>query len=133
VKQMAETPLYSVQWDTGYAEFGALDELDTCLDNLESQHGTRPPMIVIVSGPGTISAYFGIGGGLSFLSSCNEPYETTVGDATAKGARDYFFEGHHSQVENRHLIPRDFSRKVLREFCTTGTMPTWQAWEPLGA
>lgn len=107
-------------------------ELDLLLNKLDAEHGRDDPIILIVGGPGQEDVYFGVGGDMSFVSSTEEPYLTTVGDNSADGEVDYFFQGHHSPVARKQLIPADIARKIIREFFVSGVLPSWQTWKPIG-
>jgi len=124
-----EMSIFVIQWDSGQsAEFATLEEMDRCINDLENQFDCEP-IIAIVGGPNETSVYFGVGGALSFISACDPPYKTTVGNPDAEGDRDYYHQGHHSSIANRNLVPREFARKALHEFCLTGQFANWQAWE----
>ncbi len=120
---------WSAQGSLGIRNVG---DLDLLLDRLEREHGSDNPIILIVDGPCQESVYFGIGGDLSFVSASKEPYLTTVGEDSADGEIDYFFQGHHSPVARKQLIPSPLARKIVREFFMTGVLPQWQAWKPIG-
>src|SRR5262249_499407 len=124
------------QWISWSADGSAIardvGELDALLDKLGAEHGDANPIIVIVDGPGDESVYFGVGGDRSFVSSMEEPYLTKVGSDSSASDIDFFFQGHHSPVEGKRLIPAHLARKILREFFVTGVLPSWQGWTPVG-
>jgi hypothetical protein len=122
-----------ISWSVdGSAVARDVGELDALLDRLATQHGDANPIIVIVDGPGDESVYFGVGGDRSFVSSMEEPFLTTVGSDSSAGDIDYFFQGHHSPVEGKQLIPAPLARKIRRDFFVTGVLPSWQEWKPVG-
>ena len=122
-----------VSWASdGSAIIRDVGELDSLLDRLFAEHGPDNPIIAIVDGPCEESVYLGIGGDTSFVSSTEVPYLTTVGTDLRDGEIDYFFQGHHSQVSRKQLIPAQVARKIVREFFSGGVLPSWQEWEPLG-
>jgi hypothetical protein len=123
----------SLSWSAdGAAIARDVGELDSLLDNLAAEHGDANPIIVIVDGPSDESVYFGIGGDRSFVSSMEEPYLTTIGVDSSASDIDFFFQGHHSPVSGKNLIPAHLARKILREFFVTGVLPSWQEWKPVG-
>ena len=109
-------------------DVGVLDQL---LDNLFATTAPSSPLIAVVDGPNEQSVFLGIGGQLSFVSFCEFPYLTTVGDPAADGEIDYFYQGHHSPIRKRHLIPLDSARLIVREFFLTGTVSSWPTWEEI--
>ena len=122
-----------VAWSAdGSAIVQNVEDLEGVLDRLAAKHGRDDPIILIVDGPGEESVYFGVSGDVSFVSSLEMPYLTTLGGQFSESQIDYFFEGHHSPVAGRHLIPADRARKIVREFFVSGHLPSWQAWEPVG-
>jgi Immunity protein Imm1 len=122
-----------VSWSVdGSAIARDVGELDALLDKLADEHGEANPIIVIVDGPDEESVYYGVGGDSSFVSSIEEPYLTTVGSDSSASDIDYFFQGHHSPVAGKQLIPTHLARKILREFFVTGVLPSWQEWKPVG-
>jgi hypothetical protein len=106
-------------------------ELDVLLDRLAAEHGPTDRIIVIIDGPGEGSVYHGVGGDLSFVSSCEMPYLTTVADDSCTGEVDYFFQGHYSHVACRNLIPTPVAREIVRRFFVSGRLPATHAWEPI--
>ena len=46
-------------------------ELDSLLDRLMEKYGSGKPIIVIIEGPDVQSVYYGVGGEISFVSSCD--------------------------------------------------------------
>jgi hypothetical protein len=106
--------------------------LDALLDKIAAEHGDANPIIVIVDGPSDESDYFGVGGGMSFVSSMEEPYLTTVGRDSSASDIDFFFHGHHSPVAGKQLIPAHLARKIIREYFVTGVLPSWQEWKAVG-
>jgi hypothetical protein len=116
-------------WDEDqFAELETLDELEACLKELDKKYGEINPVTAIVSISESKAVYFGIGGHLSYVSSCEPPYFTTVGDPLAEGEKSYSLQGHHSPIPNANLIPKDVVLEILREFCSSGKLPVWQAW-----
>ncbi len=122
----------SITWDAGASALKGVEELDSLLDKLAAECGSERRMIVIVEGPNEDGVYHGVGGDMSFVSSRETPYLTTVGDASARGEIDYYFEGHHSPILRRNLIPTNVAREIIREFVVSGRLPKWQTWEPIG-
>src|SRR5258708_6294389 len=86
-------------------------ELDETLDRIASRIEGRDPIIVIIDGPGNDCVYFGVGGKESFMSSLELPYMTSVGSVHYDGERDFFFDGHHTQIAFRNLIPAELAKK----------------------
>ena len=122
-----------VTWSAdGSSSIRSITELDRLLDKLEEEHGPKNPIILIVDGPGQESVYVGVGGDMSFVSGTEEPYLTTVSEDSAGGEIEYLFQGHHSPVARKQLIPKDLARKIIREFFVTGVLPSWQTWTPIG-
>ncbi len=107
-------------------------ELDALLDRLDAEYDSRAPIIAVLDGPRDESVYLGIGGEMSFVSSTEWPYLTTVGDSAVHGEIDYFFEGHHSPILRKQLIPAQVVRRILREFFVSGVLSAWQEWKPVG-
>jgi hypothetical protein len=121
----------SITWDAGASALKGVEELDSLLDKLAAECGSERRTIVIVQGPAEDGVYHGVGGDMSFVSSRETPYLTTVGDGSARGEIDYYFEGHHSPILRRNLIPTNVAREIIREFVVSGRLPKWQTWEPI--
>jgi hypothetical protein len=57
-------------------------------------------------------------------------YYISLGDPSAEGTTEFYLLGmHHTEWENRHLIPMAVARKVLREFFDTGQRSASIRWE----
>lgn len=108
-----------------------VDELELVLDQLVLDYCPEQPIIITIDGPKGESIYSGIGA-QSFVSSCEPPYLTTVGDNLADGEVEFFFHGHHSPITYRNLIQLEVSKKIVKEFFISGQLPFWQVWEPIG-
>jgi hypothetical protein len=100
------------------------------LDKLAAQNDADHPNFVMIDGPGDESVYFGVGGHVSFVSSMEMPYLTTVGEEAASGEVNYKFQGHHSPIGRKSTIPAHLARAIVRVFFSTGSLPSWQSWEP---
>jgi hypothetical protein len=106
------------------------DGLIAQLEGLRSSLAKSQRIIVEIDGPGNECVYFGVGGRYSFVSSTDHPYLTTMGDRSARGSVDYYYQGHHSPIERHHLIPWSRAKSVVREFCATGKLSDDAIWEP---
>lgn len=105
-------------------------ELHKILDGLVAC--STEPTIVVVDGPQNESIDLGIAGRSGFVSKASEsPYYTTVGDATAEGHTAFSFEGHHTEIANRHLIALDLARQAVREFFLTASFSPLVEWEEI--
>ena len=120
-----------VRWERdSEAVVATADEFDKLLDRLAAECGPDSRIITTVDGPGGQSVYFGIGGDLGFVSSCEVPYLTTVGNPEDEGVEVYFFCGHETEIQKRHLVPWRVARRVVREFFDSGRLASDQTWEP---
>ncbi|HEX7899606.1 MAG TPA: Imm1 family immunity protein [Planctomycetota bacterium] len=123
---------WQVEWRNEPADrCRALAELDALLDRL---HREGKPILVQVTGPskqGTLG--IGLGLALSVLShtpdSGEPPYRVSLGDPLAEGGTDFFMAGHHTEMENRWLIPMDLAREAMRHFCRTGELSDSVVWD----
>ena len=107
-----------------------VDELDKMLDVLSAE--CAEPTIITVDCPHGGSVYFGIAGGSGFVSNAGqEPYFATIGDTKAKGYTNFDVQGHDTEISNRHLIPLNLARQVLREYFLTGIRLAAVEWEEL--
>jgi hypothetical protein len=123
---------WQASWREGDPErLRTLEDLDALLDRL---HAEGKPILVEVQGPGSSGALtIGVGRPLGVLShtpaSGDPPYRVSLGDPCAQGGTDFFMAGHHSEMENRWLIPMDLAREGLRQFCRTGELSDRIVWD----
>jgi len=92
------------------------------------------PVLVEIERAGTGYLKVGLGGSKSVLEfvpvSLDPPYLASLGDPTAAGTMIFRFEGEHTEIPARHLIPRELALAAARRFCSAGELLQEVTWEP---
>ena len=106
-----------------------VDDLDRFVDFAEA-NVDRPTAISI-----DMQGYrvdFLVGYESSFIHMTPEdekPYHVTIGGPTQGTVNFWLHASHHTEFENRHLVPKTLAREALREFFRTGLLSTVVKWE----
>jgi hypothetical protein len=104
------------------------EQLDQLLDQLRPDS----PIAVVLHAHGC-QAHILLGLKESFVyldEVAPKRYFITIGDSGANGVIGFHLLGqHHTEFEQRHLIPSTTARRVLREFFDTGRRPESVQWE----
>jgi hypothetical protein len=111
-------------------------DLETRLRDLASQH-TDHPIIAVLTMPNGSCGHIGLGWeeSIMFLWGPTGPDGWTeewlpVVEEERKGVTEFFLLGwHHSEFENRRLLPIDDAIRAIGEFFESGTRPGWIRWE----
>jgi immunity protein Imm1 of predicted polymorphic toxin system len=111
-------------------------DLETRLRDLASQY-TDHPIIVVLTMPNGSCGLIGLGReeSIMFLQRPTGPDGWTeewlpIVEEERKGVTEFFLLGwHHSEFENRRLLPIDDAIRAIGEFFESGTRPGWIRWE----
>jgi hypothetical protein len=106
-----------------------VDDLDRFVDSAEATC-ERPTAISIDMHGYRVDVLVGHESSFIHLSPNEErPYHVTVGGPT-EGTVNFWLHGsHHTEFENRHLVPKLLAREALREFFKTGRLSPVVEWE----
>lgn len=66
---------------------------------------------------------------LHMLPDEEGPFHVTVGGPTDGTINFWLHASHHTEFENRHLVPKLLAREALREFFKTGRLSPVVEWE----
>jgi hypothetical protein len=110
--------------------------LETRLRDLASQY-TDHPIIAVLTMPNGSCGHIGLGReeSIMFLQCPTGPDGWTeewlpIVEEERKGVTEFFLLGwHHSEFENRRLLPIDDAIRAIGEFFESGTRPGWIRWE----
>ena len=109
---------------------GLLDRLTV----IEAKCLGATPILVVIERASTGYLKVGLGSSKSVLefvpASLDPPYFASVGDPTAAGSMIFRFEGEHTEIPARHLIPRELALAAARRFCSAGDLLQEVRWEP---
>lgn len=111
-------------------------DLEARLRDLASQSAAHP-ILAILTMPDGSSGYIGLGReeSIVFLHGPRGPDGSTqewipVGQEDRKGFTEFFLLGeHHSEFENRSLLPVGDAIRAIGEFFDGGLRPAWIRWE----
>jgi len=59
----------------------------------------------------------------------DQPYYVTIGGTEDGGVDFWLHAWHHTEFENRHLVPKEIAREAFREFFRSGTLSQAVEWE----
>jgi hypothetical protein len=111
-------------------------DLEARLRDLAGQ-SVALPVLAVLSMPDGGSGFIGLGReeSIVFLHGPRGPDGTTqewipVGQESRQGYTEFFLLGeHHSEFENRSLLPLGDAIRAMGEFFESGTRPSWIRWE----
>lgn len=127
-----ESP-WRLEWDeNGAAIIDSKAELDRHLDELAERATARPFMAELISPEGD-SLAVGLGREQSVMSwvsaSQDPPYFASKGDPHAEGTVVFHYRGDWSEFPCWSAVPLSAARQAIRDFFTTGKLPSSVAWE----
>jgi Immunity protein Imm1 len=128
----------TLQWseNTPPIKVTSRTDLETRLRDLSSQN-TDHPIIAVLTMPNCICGHIGLGSeeSILFLHGPAGPDDWTeewlpIVEEERKGVTEFFLLGrHHSEFENRRLLPIDDAIRAIGEFFESGARPGWIRWE----
>jgi hypothetical protein len=130
----------TLQWDeeTGPTEVTSRIDLEARLRELARQSAALPLAVIVTRADGS-SGSVGLGRAESVIVLHGAPGGRpdgmtqewiSVGQEERQGLTEFFLLGqHHSEFEDRCLVPVADAIRAIGEFFDTGTRPTWIRWE----
>lgn len=96
----------------------------------------RPILVTIRAHEHELLLGLGLGTGQSVLQIQHDDGDghchVSIGDPTADGVTAFWLHGeHYTEIENRHLVPRDLARRITSAFIETADRSTLIDWEQL--
>lgn len=124
---------WRLEWDeNGAAIIDSEAALDKRLDELAAQATLKPFMAELIS-PGGDSLALGLGREQSVMSwvsaSQDPPYFASKGNPHAEGTVVFHYRGDWSEFPCWSAVPVSAARQAIRDFFTTGRLPSSVAWE----
>jgi len=131
-------PTATLQWAEKLAavEVTSRTELETRLLDLAKQSVARPILALLTMPDGSVG-HIGLGREESIVFLHGPPGDDglteewiSTGQERRKGYTEFFLLGeHHSEFENRSLLPIGDAIRALSEFFESGARPAWIRWE----
>jgi hypothetical protein len=128
----------TLQWDEKIPpiEINSRGDLEALLRELANTSVDRPLLAIVAMSDGT-SGYIGLGRkeSIMFLHGARSADGWTeewipIGQEERKGYTEFFLLGqHHSEFENRSLVPIDDAIRAVGDFFDSGSRPDWIRWE----
>jgi len=124
----------TLQWSEEEAPAAVVDgeHLDQLLDDLAARARPELPTAVRLRCHGCeADVLLGLPKSIVYLTELGpRHYYISLGDPSAEGTTEFYLLGvHHTEWENRHLVPLATARRVVREFFDTGKRPASMHWE----
>src|SRR5262249_38741315 len=110
-------------------EIATVDDLDRFVDFAEAK--VERPTAISVDMHGYRVELL-VGHETSFVHMTPEdekPYHVTVGGPAEGTVNFWLHDWHHTEFENRHLVPKPLAREALREFFKMGRLSPLVEWE----
>jgi Immunity protein Imm1 len=110
-------------------DIATVDDLDRFVDFAEAKV-ERPTGISVDMHGYRVDVLVGHESSFIHMTPDDEkPYHVTVGGPLEGTVNFWLHAWHHTEFENRHLVPKALAREALREFFKTGGLSPVVEWE----